>query len=50
MTKRTVRSYQLEFKKSSAKLAVESDQPIAQTAKSHHLIMKIIGISYLTHY
>ncbi len=33
MTKRAVKIYQLEFKQSSAKLAAESDQPIAQTAK-----------------
>jgi transposase len=34
MGKKTSKSYYtLEFKQSSAKLAVESDQPIAQTAK-----------------
>jgi len=33
MSKRRVNSYTLEFKKSSANLAVESDQPISQTAK-----------------
>ena len=33
MAKRTNKSYLLEFKQSSAKLAAESDQPIAQTAK-----------------
>jgi transposase len=34
MTKKANKSYTLEFKQSSAKLAVESDQPIAQTAKN----------------
>lgn len=33
MTKRTVNNYSEEFKQSSAKLAVESDQPISHTAK-----------------
>lgn len=33
MTSRKLPSYSLEFKQSSAKLAAESDQPIAQTAK-----------------
>jgi transposase len=33
MTKKVNKSYTLEFKQSSAKLAAESDQPIAQTAK-----------------
>ena len=33
MSKSTTRSYSLEFKQSSAKLAVESDQAVSQTAK-----------------
>jgi transposase len=33
MTKKAKKNYTLEFKQSSAKLAAESDQPIAQTAK-----------------
>ena len=33
MTKKKSPTYTLEFKKSSVKLAVESDQPITQTAK-----------------
>lgn len=33
MQKRKIKSYSLEFKQSSAKLAVESDQPISQTAR-----------------
>ena len=33
MAQRKSSSYSLEFKQSSAKLAVESDQPVAQTAK-----------------
>ena len=33
MSKRTVKSYSIEFKQSSAKLAAESDQSVAQTAK-----------------
>ena len=33
MAKRAKKSYTLEFKQSSAKLAAESDQSIAQTAK-----------------
>jgi len=33
MTKRTTKQYPLEFKQSSAKLAVESNQSIVQTAK-----------------
>ena len=33
MTKKANKSYTIEFKQSSAKLAAESDQPIAQTAK-----------------
>lgn len=33
MSKRTVKNYTLEFKQSSAKLAAESEQPIAQTAR-----------------
>ena len=32
MSKRKVKNYTLEFKKSSAKLAVTSDQPLSQTA------------------
>lgn len=33
MTKRITKTYPLEFKQSSAKLAAESDQSISQTAK-----------------
>ena len=33
MSKRTTKSYSLEFKQSSAKLAAESDQAVSQTAK-----------------
>lgn len=33
MSRRETKSYPLEFKQSSAKLAVESDQPICKTAK-----------------
>ncbi|MDF1685108.1 MAG: transposase [Legionellaceae bacterium] len=33
MSKRTVKSYSLEFKQSSAKLAHETDQPISTTAR-----------------
>ena len=33
MSKRKVKSYSLEFKQSSAKLAAESDQPISTTAR-----------------
>jgi transposase len=33
MKKRTIQSYTLEFKQSSAKLAAESDQSVSQTAK-----------------
>ena len=33
MTKRQVRKYTLDFKQSSAKLAIELDQSITQTAK-----------------
>jgi len=33
MRKEKVNNYSLEFKRSSAKLAVESDQPIIQTAQ-----------------
>ena len=33
MGKRKVKSYSLEFKQSSAKLAAESDQPISTTAR-----------------
>lgn len=33
MSKRITKTYTLEFKQSSAKLAAESDQPIFQTAK-----------------
>ena len=33
MQKRKVKSYSLEFKQSSVKLALESDQPISQTAR-----------------
>ena len=33
MKKRVTKSYPLEFKKSSAKLAVERDQPYSETAK-----------------
>lgn len=33
MSKRTKSIYTIEFKQSSAKLAVESDQPISKTAK-----------------
>lgn len=33
MPKHKVKSYSLEFKQSSAKLAATSDQPISQTAK-----------------
>jgi len=32
MTKQTITHYSLEFKQSSAKLAIESDQPIVKTA------------------
>ncbi len=32
MSKRKVKNYALEFKQSSAKLALETDQPISQTA------------------
>jgi transposase len=34
MTKRTVTSYPLEFKKSSAKLAAESDESVSKIAKN----------------
>lgn len=33
MTKRITKNYPLEFKQSSAKLAVEADYPISETAK-----------------
>jgi transposase len=33
MTKRTIKNYSLEFKQSSAKLAVESEQSITKTAQ-----------------
>ena len=33
MSKRTNSAYSLDFKQSSAKLAIESDQPIAKTAE-----------------
>lgn len=33
MSKRKIKSYELEFKKSSAQLAATSDQPLSQTAK-----------------
>jgi len=33
MSKREVKSYTLEFKQSSAKLALAADQPISQTAR-----------------
>jgi len=33
MSKRKVKSYSLEFKQSSAKLAIESEQPISTTAR-----------------
>ena len=33
MNKRTVKTYSLEFKQSSAKLAFESEQPVSQTAR-----------------
>ncbi len=34
MSKRTTKSYPLEFKQSSAKLAAESDQPISEIAEA----------------
>lgn len=34
MAKRVVKTYPLEFKQSSAKLAAESKQPISETAKA----------------
>jgi transposase-like protein len=43
MTKRTIKTYPLEFKQSSAKLAVESGSPVSETAKS-------LGISVTTLY
>ena len=33
MTKRKIKQYSVDFKESSAKLAVESNQPISQTAR-----------------
>jgi transposase len=43
MSKRKVKSYTLEFKQSSAKLAATTDQPISQTAEE-------IGVSSTTLY
>jgi|ETNmetMinimDraft_23_1059889.scaffolds.fasta_scaffold61582_3 transposase len=43
MSKQHKSSYSLEFKQSSAKLAVESDQPIVQTARD-------LGINTTTMY
>lgn len=34
MRKKNVKNYDLDFKQSSAKLAIESNQPIAETARS----------------
>lgn len=43
MTKRTMKSYTQEFKQSSSQLAIDSDQPVAQTARE-------LGISDATLY